>query len=307
MKYYCLRRSKNWGDGNQTRSLSSSMVSATQSLQKETALQSILLKHITVFQSGCWMTSHTASRCCFQELAVVPTVELCRVAQSELVSEVGECWWTDGISEGMSAGCWSWTHWSLGSALVSWLCLSAEAIAWIIQNYPPSPFFPDTIKMAASPFSLSELMYSSLHTLSLSLTRSLSHTHTHQLHGAVWCRHLNAPLLKPPNKWKSASLLKLLMDISATSSPYSLILPSEQRRLRRHSFILCCHSVTQDSLPSSQLNRCEPLVSLGHMKLPWFGFYFPLVLMGSGCSVGGGGAGLKGWGPTNTAQQSWML
>lgn len=179
MKYYCLRRSKNWDDGNQTRFLSSSMVSATQSLQKETALLSILLKHITVFQSGCWMTSHMASRCCFQELAVVPTVELCRVAQSELVSEVGECWWTDGITGEMSAGCWSWTHWSLGSALVSWLCLSAEAIAWILQNYPPSPFFPDTIKMAASPFSLSELMYSSLHTLSLSFSHSLSLSHTH--------------------------------------------------------------------------------------------------------------------------------
>lgn len=45
-----------------------------------------------------------------------------------------------------------------------------------------------------------------------------------QYHTAVWCRHANAPLVKPLNKWKSSRMLKLLMVIS-TPSPSAIFTP----------------------------------------------------------------------------------
>lgn len=74
-------------------------------------------------------------------------------------------------------------------------CACEEGIVWKAQ--PP---LSRCRQNGTSSCSLAELMPQRLHPPLC-------------FHTTVRCRHLNAPLVKPPNKWKSASSLKLLMII----------------------------------------------------------------------------------------------
>lgn len=76
---------------------------------------------------------------------------------------------------------------------------------WQPTHHHPSLRSLETIKMVSFFLYFSELTHLWLHPPSLI-----------QLPTAVRCRHLNASLVKPQNKWKSASMLKLLMIILHT-------------------------------------------------------------------------------------------
>lgn len=94
------------------------------------------------------------------------------------------------------------------------VCECKEAIVWRAQ----SPLSGCHQNGSTSSFSSLELMPQWLHKPPAAAF--------FLFHMVVWCRHPIAPLVKPPNKWKSTSVLKLLMVIILPpSSPQSSPLP----------------------------------------------------------------------------------